>query len=419
MPDDTPFDIAVIGAGIVGLATAMALGEAPGAGGPTAGDGASARRNPRIVVLEAEDRVAAHQTGHNSGVIHSGLYYAPGSLKAQLCVAGREAMFAFCAAEGIPHDRCGKLVVATRPDELPRLAALEARGRANGLDLRRLGPADIAAVEPHAVGLAALWVPETGVVDYGRVADAIARIVVARGGEVRLGARLTGVRREAGGVVLATAGGDVRARALVACAGLQADRVAALCGVATGGVRIVPFRGAYHRLAGPSADLVRHLIYPVPDPRFPFLGVHFTRGIDGAVHVGPNALLALARHAYRRGAFDARDAAAALLDPAVWRLSARYWRTGAGEIVRSWSRRSLARALRAMVPAVRAADLVPAGAGVRAQALAPTGALVDDFHIVEAERMVHVLNAPSPAATAAIAIGRHIADRAVARFGLA
>lgn len=413
--DEPVFDVAVVGAGIVGLATAMALTD--GAGDGRGGD--RSRRPLRVVVLEAEDRLAAHQTGHNSGVIHSGLYYAPGSLKARLCTEGREAMFAFCAAHGIAHARCGKLVVAVRPDELPRLDDLEARGRANGLaGLRRLGPGEIAAVEPHAVGLAALWVPETGIVDYRLVAHAFADLVARRGGEVRLSSRLTGVRREPDGLALDTTGGPVRARHLVACAGLHADRVAALCGVPAG-VRIVPFRGEYHRLVGPSADLVRHLIYPVPDPRFPFLGVHFTRGIDGAVHVGPNAILALARHGYARGSFDVRDAAAIAGSPAVWRLCARYWRLGMGEIVRSWSRRALARALRAIVPAVRAADLVPAGAGVRAQALEPSGALVDDFRIVEGERMIHVLNAPSPAATASISIGRHIAERATAHFGLA
>lgn len=410
MSDPTPCDVAVVGAGLVGLATAMALQEQAREHG---------RETPRVIVLDSEDRVAAHQSGHNSGVIHSGLYYPPGSLKARLCVEGREAMFAFCAAHGIAHARCGKLVVAVRPDELPRLDALEARGRANGLAVRRLGPADIAGVEPHAVGLAALWVPETGVVDYRDVARAMARVVAERGGEVRLGGCVTALSHTGDGVVVTTTSGTITARCLVACAGLQADRVAALGGVPTGGVRIVPFRGAYHRLVGPSADLVRHLIYPVPDPRFPFLGVHFTRGIDGAVHVGPDATLALARHGYRRGAFVPRDAAAALLSPAVWRLSARYWRIGAGEIVRSWSRRRLARALQAMVPGVRAVDLVPAGAGVRAQALEPSGALVDDFRIVAAPRMIHVLNAPSPAATASIAIGRHIAAQAVDHLGLA
>lgn len=419
MPDDPPFDIALIGAGIVGLATAMALAERSAADGRGRDADGRGRAPLRVVVLEAEDRVAAHQTGHNSGVIHSGLYYAPGSLKATLCTEGREAMFAFCAAHDIPFERCGKLVVATRTDELARLDDLEARGRANGLNgLRRLGPHEIADVEPHAVGLAALWVPETGIVDYRLVTKAMARIVVERGGEVRLGSRLTGMRREADGIVLATTGGAVRARALVACAGLHADRVAALCGVPPG-VQIVPFRGAYHRLVGPSADLVRHLIYPVPDPRFPFLGVHFTRGIDGTVHVGPNAILALARHGYQRGSVDIRDAAAIAGSPAVWRLSARYWRLGLGEIVRSWSRPASARALRAIVPAVRTADLEPAGAGVRAQALDPSGALVDDFRIVEGERMIHVLNAPSPAATASISIGRHIAERVTAHVGLA
>lgn len=399
-------DVAVVGGGIVGLATARALAER------LAGRAA-------VRVLEAEPEVAAHQTGHNSGVIHSGLYYAPGSLKARLCAEGREAMFRFCADRGVPHRRCGKLVVAVRPEELARLDALEARGRTNGLEgMVRLGPGEIAAHEPHAAGLAALWVPQTGVTDYRLVAAALARDLEARGGRVTTGAALQGVRREPDGLVLDTAAGSIRARYLVACAGLWSDRVARLCGVAPG-VRIVPFRGEYHRLRPERAHLVRHLVYPVPDPRFPFLGVHFTRGIDGEVHVGPNALLALSRRGYRRGTLSPRDAAESLGDPAVWRLMLRYWRIGASEILRSRSRHLLARALAAMVPEVRAADLEPAGAGIRAQALDLSGALVDDFRIVEAERMVHVLNAPSPAATAALAIGRTVAERAAKRGVLA
>lgn len=406
-PEGAPVrDLVVVGGGIVGLATARALAERLGEPG-------------RVLVLEAEGDVADHQTGHNSGVIHSGLYYAPGSLKARLCAEGREETFAFCAAHGVPHARCGKLVVAVRPDELARLDALEDRGRANGLlGLERLGPAEIADREPHAAGLGALWVPETGVTDYRRVAAALVRELEARGARVMTGARLMGVDRDPDGLELRTTAGPVRARLLVGCAGLSSDRVARLCGLEPG-VSIVPFRGEYHRLRPERAHLVRHLIYPVPDPRFPFLGVHFTRGIDGTVHVGPNALLALARHGYGRGAFALRDAAETLGNPAVWRLMLRYWRIGAGEIVRALSRRALARALAAMVPAIRSADLEPAGAGVRAQALDPSGALVDDFRIVEADRMVHVLNAPSPAATAALAIGRHVAERAAGRVVLA
>lgn len=396
-----PFDVAVVGGGIVGLATAMALVE---------------RHEVRPLVLEAEATLAAHQTGHNSGVIHSGLYYRPGSLKARLCVEGREALYAFCAAHGVPAERCGKLVVAVEPREMPALDELERRGRANGLDgLQRLGPEALREHEPEVAGLAGLFVPQTGIVDFGRVARAYADVVRAAGGEIRTAARLLGAVREPGGVVCLTAAGDFRARALVNCAGLYCDRVARLCG-AEPQVAIVPFRGEYYALRPERHDLVRTLIYPVPDPAFPFLGVHFTRRIDGRVECGPNAVLAFAREGYRWSAVSPRDLAAMAAFPGTWRLLRHVWRTGLAEMHRSLSRRAFVRALQRLVPALRDEDLEPGGAGVRAQAVGRNGALLDDFHVVDGPRMVHVLNAPSPAATASIAIGRYVAGLVAERI---
>jgi L-2-hydroxyglutarate oxidase len=398
------YDIAVIGGGIVGLATALALGE---------------RTVASMVVLEAEDRLATHQTGHNSGVIHSGLYYKPGSLKARNCAEGREALYRFCAETGIAHERCGKVVLATRPGELPLLEALEARGRANGLvGLERLSPDGIREREPHARGLAGLFVPDTGIVDYAAVAEAYARRIRERGGGIVTGARVTRCRHESGELVIETTRDAVRCRGLVNCAGLHADRVARLCGVDPGLV-LVPFRGEYYELAPGRRHLVRNLIYPVPDPRFPFLGVHFTRRIGGEVEAGPNAVLALAREGYGRASFSAGDTAEMLAYGGFWRLALAHWRNGLGESWRSWSAGAFVAALRRLVPELTRADVARAGSGVRAQALTRDGRLVDDFHIVEAERMIHVLNAPSPAATASISIGRALAERAAERFGLA
>jgi (S)-2-hydroxyglutarate dehydrogenase len=402
--ETTVFDVAVIGGGVVGCATALAL---------TAG------RPLRLVLLEAEARLAAHQTGNNSGVIHSGLYYKPGSLKATQCTRGREALYRFCAEHGIAHDRCGKVVVATRPDEVPRLDELERRGRANGLEgIRRLAPAEIREREPHATGIDGLWVPQTGIVDYTGVTEAYARIVRERGGEVRTAARVTALRHDGATLVLETAAGAVRCRALINCAGLQSDRVARLCGVAPG-VQIVPFRGEYHELVPEQRHLVRNLIYPVPDPAFPFLGVHFTRMIEGGVEAGPNAVLAFAREGYRKSAFSLRDVLTYAGYPGFWRMASRHWRMGLGEVYRSYSKRALVGALRRLLPELRPADVQPGGAGVRAQALDPSGKLLDDFRIVEAERMIHVLNAPSPAATASLAIGETIAAMARRNFELA
>jgi L-2-hydroxyglutarate oxidase len=393
---DVDFDIAIIGGGIVGTATALALTRA------SAGS---------LVVLEAEDHLAAHQTGHNSGVIHSGLYYKPGSLKARLCVEGREALYAFCAEQGIPHERCGKVVVATTAQDVAVLDGLEERGEANGLQgLRRLDASELREIEPHACGSGGLLVPDTGIVDFQAVTAAYARIVQQAGHSVRTGARVLGHRRDGGRQFLHTTAGDLSCRYLVNCAGLQSDRVARMCGVQPG-VRIVPFRGEYYELAPARRHLVKNLIYPVPDPRFPFLGVHFTRMIHGGVEAGPNAVLAFKREGYSRLSLSLRDALSTAGYVGFWRMARRHWSMGLGEMYRSWCKWAFVRALRRLVPEVRSRDLLRGGAGVRAQAVEPDGSLVDDFRLVEAEGMLHVLNAPSPAATASIAIGAYIAAR--------
>jgi L-2-hydroxyglutarate oxidase len=396
-------DVTIIGGGIVGLATAMALSSDPSC---------------RLLVLEAEGRLAAHQTGHNSGVIHSGLYYKPGSAKARTCAEGRELLYRFCRENGLAHERCGKVVVATHPGELPALAELERRGRANGLrGLRRLDPAGLRELEPHADGIAGLFVAETGIVDYRAVAAAYAAKVEAAGGRVVLNAAVLGCRPEAGGMTLATRAGDVRCRYLINCAGLHSDRVARLCG-AEPGVQIIPFRGEYYRLRPGREHLVRNLIYPVPDARFPFLGVHFTRMVGGGVEAGPNAVLAFSRHGYHFGDVRWGDLAELARFRGFWRMAARFWRTGLEEFGRSLSRRLFWKSLRRLVPELRFTDLERAGAGVRAQAVEPGGRLVDDFHIVQAGRTVHVLNSPSPAATASISIGQTVAALARRTFGL-
>jgi L-2-hydroxyglutarate oxidase len=395
-------EVAIVGGGIVGLATAMAL--------------ASEREGTRVVVLEKERAIASHQTGHNSGVIHSGLYYKPGSLKATTCTRGRTALERFCEEHGVRFDRCGKIVVATREEEAARLDELERRGRANGLaGVRRIGPDEMREREPHARGIAALVVPETGIVDFVEVARAYAEVVRAKGGEIVTSARVTGVVRRGDRVVVQSTAGEAEARVLVGCAGLWSDVLARESGVDPG-VRIVPFRGEYYELVPGRVSLVRHLIYPVPDPAFPFLGVHFTRRIGGGVEAGPNAVLAFKREGYARTSVSIADAWRSASYRGFWRMARAHWRTALGEMHRSWSKRAFVDALRVLVPEVRAEDLAPAGAGVRAQALAPSGALVDDFHIVEAERMVHVLNAPSPAATASIAIGEEVARRVLAHL---
>jgi L-2-hydroxyglutarate oxidase len=404
------FDVAVIGGGIVGTATAMAIASGYRAHPPAA-------RPLSAVVLEAEDRLAAHQTGNNSGVIHSGLYYKPGSLKATLCVEGRRALYDFCRERGVRHEQCGKVVVATREAEIPALEELARRGEANGLEgVKRLNAEQLRDQEPHVRGLAGLLVPETGIVKYSEVTEAYGAVVRELGGEVWTDANVAAVRRDGAGLVLETARGPVACSAVVNCGGLQSDRVARLCGV-TPDVRIVPFRGEYYTLSPGRSNLVRNLVYPVPDPRFPFLGVHFTRMIGGGVEAGPNAVLSLARHGYRRTSFSLRDACSTGSYIGFWRMARKFWKTGFGEFHRSFSKRAFLSALRRLIPELELDDLRPGGAGVRAQALDRTGALVDDFRVIQADRMVHVLNAPSPAATASISIGRYIAELVAGQMG--
>ncbi|PTM85598.1 L-2-hydroxyglutarate oxidase [Streptomyces sp. VMFN-G11Ma] len=392
-------DVLVIGGGIVGLSTAYAITRAaPGT---------------RVTVLEKEPGPARHQTGRNSGVIHSGIYYRPGSLKARFAVRGAAEMVKFCAEYGIAHAVTGKLIVATEREELPRLHALVQRGRENGIPVRELGLSQIEEYEPQVRGLAAIHVGTTGVCDFVGVARQLAH---ASGADIRYGARVERIdRRPDLGVAVRTRAGEiVRARVLVNCAGLHCDEVARLTGDDPE-MRIVPFRGEYYELARP--DLVRGLVYPVPDPAFPFLGVHLTRGFDGGVHIGPNAVPALAREGYGWAVVRPREVAGTLAWPGSWRMARRHWRYGAGELRRSVSKAAFTTAVRRLLPAVTQDDLVPTAAGVRAQAVLRDGSLVDDFLIKEGPRAVHVLNAPSPAATASLPIGREVAKRALGMLG--
>ncbi|MFQ5462445.1 MAG: L-2-hydroxyglutarate oxidase [Phycisphaerae bacterium] len=387
-------DVAIVGAGIVGLATAMALSKRP---------------EVSVAVVEAEGHVAAHQSGHNSGVIHSGLYYTPGSSKAQLCATGREAMFRFCEKRGVPFRQCGKLVVAVNERQRVQLDRIEQTGRANGLrGLRRVNGEQLREIEPHVSGLAGLFVAETGVVDFRKVALSMAEVVRGAGHRVRLGSRMIRARQRGGTIVLETTSGAIESKLLINCGGLQADRVAVRCGVDPP-LRIVPFRGEYWRLVPSRRDLVAGLIYPVPDPDLPFLGVHLTRSIDDEVNGGPNAVLAFSRRGYGRMSFSLRDTLASFHYRGFRKMARGHWRTAVSEWRRSLSKRIFAREVRTLVPAIRDEDLERGGVGIRAQAVGPTGALVGDFCIEQAPRMIHVLNAPSPAATASIAIGEHIA----------
>ena len=394
-------DVVVIGGGILGLATADALqARLPGAS---------------IVVLEKEDVVATHQTGRNSGVIHAGLYYAPGSLKAELATRGGARMVEFCANYGVAHDRCGKLVVATSNDEVPRLTALAERARANGVTITDLTAEEAHEYEPHVAAIAAFHVAATGRADFAGVAAALARQVSAAGGEIRTGVRAGRATSTATGWRIETDGLPLNARFLVGCAGLHADRVARAAGQRPD-ARILPFRGEYLDVTGPSADLVRCLVYPVPDPRFPFLGVHLTRGLDDHVHAGPNAVLAMAREGYRWSDTSIRDLLGAAAWPGTTRLIGRYWRPGLEELLRSLSRRRFVSAARRLIPDLDRADLRRAPAGVRAQAVDRRGSLLDDFALVDGDRSLHVLNAPSPAATASLEIGALIADQVAVSF---
>ena len=389
-------DYAIVGGGIVGAAVALTLSE----------------RYPGVdcVLIEKETGWGRHQTGRNSGVIHSGIYYPAGSLKAKLCRAAGDSLVAFCEQHGIAYERTGKLIVATRERELPALDGLVERGLSNGLAVRRVGADEAREVEPHVRCLAAVVVPSAGIVDFAQVCEKYVQLAEKSGVEVRLGSRVESIRPVMGGYRLGLAHGDVACRYLINCAGLQSDRVA-IMGGAEPGARIVPFRGEYFELEPDRRHLVNHLIYPVPDPNFPFLGVHFTRSITGAVHAGPNAVLAFAREGYQKSDIDLKDLAEVLTYRGFWKLAARHWRTGLGEMIRSVSKRAFVRSLQAMIPEVTAEDLVPCPSGVRAQALRSDGRLVDDFLLVEAPNALHVCNAPSPAATASLAIARTVVDR--------
>lgn len=388
-------EIVIVGGGIVGLATALALSDR--------------RSGPSVAILEKENDVGRHQTGHNSGVIHAGIYYKPGSYKARLCVEGARLLGEFCDAHGIRYERCGKVIVATDATEVPRLQTLYDRGVANGVaGLAMISGAEVRRIEPHVRAVQALHSPQTGIVDFGVVARAFATVLRGRGVAICTGAPVTAVREAGNGVRIETPAGGVSARRVVNCAGLHADRIARLMGVRTE-LRIIPFRGEYYTLRA-EQQVVRGLIYPVPDPTFPFLGVHFTRRIGGEVEAGPNAVLALAREGYSWTAVRPAEFLGTVAYRGFWAMGARYWRTGLYEMYRSWSKRAFLRALQRLVPDLHESDMGPGGAGVRAQAVAPDGSMVDDFRIVESPQAVHVLNAPSPAATASLAIGRHIAS---------
>src|SRR5881296_4583867 len=400
---ENSYDIAIIGGGIIGLATARALGErAPRA---------------RLVILEKEAKLATHQTGNNSGVIHSGIYYKPGSYKAKLCVEGKGLMLDFCSKHGIRVDHVGKVIVATSQAELPRLKTLYERGIANGVPVQMIDPAQLREIEPHASALRAIRSPSTAIVDYKEVCAAMTRELTARGVTIETGARVTAIKRRAGAIELVTPRAVVRTTRIVNCAGLYSDVVARKAGARVD-VRIIPFRGEYYMIRPERQDIVRGLIYPVPDPEFPFLGVHLTRTVHGEVEAGPNAVLAFAREGYRFGRVSPRELAGTLAYRGFWHMARRYWRTGTYEMYRSLSRAAFAQALQRLVPELTSADLARGGAGVRAQAVSPDGSLVDDFRIVAEPDAIHVLNAPSPAATASLAIGRHIAELATETFGL-
>jgi L-2-hydroxyglutarate oxidase len=391
-----PYDYAIVGGGIVGLSTGMALVKRfPGA---------------KVVILEKEKTIAMHQTGHNSGVIHSGIYYKPGSFKAQFARAGSASMVRFCEEHAIAHEICGKVIVATNPSEMPRLDNLYHRGIENGLEVQKINRAELQDLEPHVDGLAAVRVPAAGIVNYKQVCQAFAQVIVEAGGEINLDTCVLGIRHRDGLVEIDTPNGAVVSKFLINCAGLHSDRVARMDGAAQE-LKIVPFRGEYYEIIPEKRHLVKHLIYPVPNPDFPFLGVHYTRMIGGHVEAGPNAVLAMKREGYRKSDFSARDLAEVLAYKGFWKLSAKYWREGLEEMWRSVSKAAFVRSLQTLIPEIQADDLVPAPAGVRAQALMSDGSLVDDFHLISGQHSVHVCNAPSPAATASIEIGKYIVEQ--------
>jgi L-2-hydroxyglutarate oxidase len=399
------YDITVIGGGIVGIATAMQVSKK--------------YPNYRVGVVEKEDALAVHQSGHNSGVIHSGIYYAPGSLKAQNCVNGVQKLLTFCDENAIKYDLCGKVIVATSEAELPRLDELHRRGTANGVPgLEMIDRDRLLEIEPHSAGIRALWSPKTGIIDYTEVTRAYARHLQEQGGQIVLGARVENIHVGADHMHLATTQGDVQTKYLINCAGLYSDAVARMMGLSLG-LRIVPFRGEYYFIRPESHHLVKGLIYPVPDPEFPFLGVHFTRTIHGGVEAGPNAVLALAQEGYTKTKFEPQELLGTLTYNGFWTMARKYWKTGMQEVYRSFSKSAFTKALQRLVPEITEADLQPGGAGVRAQAVEETGRLVDDFRIVETKGAIHVLNAPSPGATASLSISEGILAMAEKNFELA
>jgi L-2-hydroxyglutarate oxidase len=392
-------EVAIIGAGIVGLATGLEL----------------TSRFPGIAlaVIDKEPAVASHQTGHNSGVIHSGIYYKPGSLKARLCVEGVDALLRFCQENAVQYEICGKVIVATTESELPQLDELYRRGNRNGLNgLRMLTAEEIREFEPHAAGIRGIRVPGTGIVNYGEVAEKYAELITARGGVIHLSNEVTALRRAGGNTIVETTRGTIEAKLVINCAGLQSDRVSRMADAKLD-LTIVPFRGEYYDVSPAKHDYVKGLLYPVPEPQFPFLGVHFTRRIGGGVEAGPNAVLALKREGYSKRSFDIGDVCEFATFPGFWRMAGKHWRTSVGEYHRSWSKAAFVRALQRLMPELKSEDLVPGGSGVRAQALGINGKLIDDFHFVYTEGMVHVCNVPSPAATASLAIGKYIVDMLV------
>lgn len=399
-----PFDVAIIGAGIVGLATGLEF----------------CTRFPGIslAVIDKEETIAAHQTSHNSGVIHSGIYYKPGSLKARLCVEGADEMVRFCRQYGIPLEICGKVIVATKEEEIPRLEELYRRGKQNGLaGLRIISPEEIQELEPHAAGIRGIHIPSTGIVDYGKVAGKFADLIVNQGGQVFLLHEVVGLNSFDGQTIIETTQGEITAKLVINCAGLQSDKISRLANARID-LQIIPFRGEYYDLVPSKRDCLKSLIYPVPDPRFPFLGVHFTRRIGGGIEAGPNAVLAFKREGYLKKSFDGRDVMELATFPGFWLMAAKYWQTSLGEYYRSWSKAAFVHALQRLMPDISANDLVPGGSGVRAQALDTHGKLIDDFYFSLTARIVHVCNVPSPAATASIAIGRYIVNTVVDRFDL-
>lgn len=395
------YDIAIIGGGIIGTATALNLQE---------------KGNYSIVILEAEDHLAAHQTGNNSGVIHSGIYYKPGSLKAKNCTLGRDMMYRFCEENNIKHERCGKLVVAENEDELPALNELERRGKENGLKkIKRLKKEELKEYEPHVNGIEGLFVGETGIVDYKDVVEVYAKLIKSKGGEIKTKSRFRNLKKENGTLILETESGEIKAKFLVNCGGLQSDRIAKLCGVEPG-LQIVPFRGEYYKIKKEKEYLIKNLIYPVPDPKFPFLGVHFTRMIKGGIEAGPNAVLALKREGYSKKNISIPDMLQMFAYSGFWRMASKHYKMAVHEFHRSYSKRAFVEALQKLIPELQYDDVYRNGAGVRAQALEPDGKLVDDFRIIEGEKMIHVLNAPSPGATASLSIGKTISETIINNF---